>query len=88
MKKTLCILGIVFGFLALIGVGGAVGLYMWAGRDLPGFNRLADYRPAPTTPGLARGGNVFGPFFREKPFFSPPPKILQPRHDRGYGRLC
>ena len=68
MKKTLCILGIVFGFLALIGVGGAVGLYMWAVRDLPGFTRIADYRPALTTTVLARDGSVLGHFYRENRF--------------------
>lgn len=68
MKKTLCILGIVFVFLALIGVGGAVGLYMWAARDLPGFTRIADYRPALTTTVLARDGSVLGHFYRENRF--------------------
>lgn len=68
MKKTLCIFGIVCGLLALIGVGAAVGLYMWAARDLPGFTRIADYRPALTTTILARDGSVLGYFYRENRF--------------------
>lgn len=68
MKKILCILGIVCGLLALIGAGAAVGLYMWAARDLPGFTRIADYRPALTTTVLARDGSVLGYLYRENRF--------------------
>lgn len=37
-------------------------------RDLPGFTRIADYRPALTTTVLARDGSVIGSFYRENRF--------------------
>ena len=43
-------------------------VYFWAVRDLPGFTRIADYRPALTTTVLARDGSVIGSFYRENRF--------------------
>lgn len=79
MKKALLIITIVTGILAVLGIVCAVGLYHWASRDLPGFTRIADYRPALTTTVLARDGSVLGYFYRENRFLislSEMPKIL------------
>ncbi len=68
MKKAFFILGLVFGLLVLLGIGGAAGIYFWAAKDLPGFTRIADYRPPLTTTVLARDGSVLGHFYRENRF--------------------
>lgn len=68
MKKVILFLGILFCLVLLGGVGGIVGVYLWAVRDLPGFTRIADYRPALTTTILARDGSVMGYLYRENRF--------------------
>ncbi len=62
MKRAFTILGITIGVLTALGVAAVAGLYFWAVRDLPGFTRIADYRPALTTTVLARDGSVIGYF--------------------------
>ena len=68
MKRAFTILGITIGVLTALGVPAVAGLYFWAVRDLPGFTRIADYRPALTTTVLARDGSVIGYFYRENRF--------------------
>ncbi len=68
MKKALRIIAIIIGTCAVLGIAGAAGLYFWASRDLPGFTRIADYRPALTTTVLARDGSVLGYLSRENRF--------------------
>ncbi|MEG2005089.1 MAG: transglycosylase domain-containing protein, partial [Bilophila sp.] len=79
MKKAFLILSLLVGICAVLGIVAVVGLYHWASRDLPGFTRIADYRPALTTTVLARDGSVLGTFYRENRFLislSDMPKIL------------
>lgn len=79
MKKVVCIFAILISTLIVLGVAGAVGVYFWASRDLPGFTRIADYRPALTTTVLARDGSVLGYFYRENRFLislDDMPKVL------------
>ncbi|MFW5487785.1 MAG: penicillin-binding protein 1A [Desulfovibrio sp.] len=68
MKKFFIGSIIVFSVLALLGVGGAVGLYMWASKDLPGFKNITDYKPALVTTVYTRDGDVLGYFYRQKRF--------------------
>ena len=79
MKKVLLTITAVIGLLVALGIAGLAGLYFWASRDLPGFTRIADYRPALTTTILARDGSVIGHLYRENRFLislDDMPKIL------------
>ncbi len=49
-------------------VAGAVGVYMWASRDLPGFKKIADYKPPLVTTVYAKDGEILGYLYREKRF--------------------
>jgi penicillin-binding protein 1A len=68
MKKVyiISLIFIVAGTLAL--VGSAVGLYMWASKDLPGFKQITDYQPALVTTVYTRNDEVLGHLYREKRF--------------------
>ena len=68
MKKILYAALIVVGLAALLGVGGAAGLYWWASRDLPNFTKIADYTPPLVTTVYAHDGQVLGYFSRERRF--------------------
>ena len=68
MKKVLLVFVIIVGIIVVLGAAGAFGLYYWASRDLPGFTKIADYRPALATTVLARDGSVLGYLYREKRF--------------------
>lgn len=68
MKQLFCLLGSLLTLVILGGAGGVVGIYLWAVRDLPGFTKIADYRPALTTTVLARDGSVLGHFYHENRF--------------------
>ncbi|MBS6142927.1 MAG: hypothetical protein KH745_10195, partial [Bilophila sp.] len=60
MKRAFYLFGTIIGVLVALGLAAVVGVYFWATRDLPGFTRIADYRPALTTTVLARDGSVIG----------------------------
>ena len=68
MKRAFYLFGTIIGVLVALGLAAVVGVYFWATRDLPGFTRIADYRPALTTTVLARDGSVIGSFYRENRF--------------------
>ncbi|MGE4551522.1 MAG: penicillin-binding protein 1A [Desulfovibrionaceae bacterium] len=52
--------------LALLGAGGAYGVYRWATKDLPNFTNLADYRPPVVSTVYAVDGRPLGYFYKEK----------------------
>ena len=62
MKRVFFLFGTIIGVLVALGLAAVVGVYFWAVRDLPGFTRIADYRPALTTTVLARDRSVIGSF--------------------------
>ena len=68
MKRVFFLFGTIIGVLVALGLAAVVGVYFWAVRDLPGFTRIADYRPALTTTVLARDGSVIGYSLPGKPF--------------------
>ncbi|WP_031387655.1 penicillin-binding protein 1A [Desulfonatronum thiodismutans] len=82
MRKLLIIGLTLMLFLTLAGVGGLVGLYVWASRDLPSFKKITDYNPPLVTTVLARDGEeVLGYFFNERRFLVEstdlPPHVIQ-----------
>lgn len=66
--KALKILLIVFLICLLAGIGGAIGLYNWAAKDLPGFKNITDYNPSLVTTVYAKDNKVLGYFYKEKRF--------------------
>ena len=68
MKRVFFLFGTIICVLVALGLAAVVVVYFWAVRDLPGFTRIADYRPALTTTVLARDGSVIGSFYRENRF--------------------
>jgi penicillin-binding protein 1A len=66
--KALKILLIVFVICLVAGIGGAVGLYQWASKDLPGFKKITDYNPPLVTTVYAKDNQVLGYFYKEKRF--------------------
>ncbi len=68
MKKFFIGSVIVFSVLVFLGAGAAVGLYMWASRDLPNFKDITDYKPALVTTVYTGNGDVLGYFYRQKRF--------------------
>ncbi|MBG0789213.1 MAG: PBP1A family penicillin-binding protein [Desulfovibrionaceae bacterium] len=68
MKKFLKIFGIFVLICFLAGVGGAVWLYNWAAKDLPGFKNITDYNPPLVTTVYAKDNQVLGYFYKEKRF--------------------
>lgn len=68
MKKFLKIFGIFVLICFLAGVGGAVWLYNWAAKDLPGFKNITDYNPPLVTTVYAQDNQVLGYFYKEKRF--------------------
>lgn len=52
----------------LLGIGGAFWLYNWAAKDLPGFKKITDYKPALVTTVYAQDNQILGYFYREKRF--------------------
>lgn len=68
MKKTLLILSLLLVMGCLMGGALAVTVYMWAAKDLPGFKRIADYKPSLVTTVYTRHGDVLGYLYREKRF--------------------
>ena len=67
MKRVFFLFGTIIGVLVASASQRGWRLF-WAVRDLPGFTRIADYRPALTTTVLARDGSVIGSFYRENRF--------------------
>ncbi|GFM36942.1 penicillin-binding protein 1A [Desulfovibrio psychrotolerans] len=68
MKKFF-LYGIIMMMLCVaLGALGLSGIYWWASKDLPGFTKIADYRPPLVTTVYARDGAVLGYFYREKRF--------------------
>jgi penicillin-binding protein 1A len=61
-------LGISFIVCALLGVIGAVVLYNWAAKDLPGFKNITDYNPPLVTTVYAKNDEILGYFYKEKRF--------------------
>ena len=70
MKKLFKILLILFAAGTLLGAAGAVGLYVWASHDLPGFKKITDYRPPLVTTVHAADGQVLGYFYKERRFLA------------------
>ena len=68
MKKFLKIFGVFTVICMLLGIGGAVALYQWAARDLPGFKKITDYQPPLVTTVYAADDSVLGYFYKEKRF--------------------
>jgi len=68
MKKYLMYGAIMLALCAALGALGLSGLYWWASKDLPGFTKIADYRPPLVTTVYCRDGSVLGYFYREKRF--------------------
>ncbi|QJB58248.1 PBP1A family penicillin-binding protein [Pseudodesulfovibrio sp. zrk46] len=66
--KTLKILLIIFLICVIAGIGGAIGLYNWASKDLPGFKNITDYNPPLVTTVYAKDNQVLGYFYKEKRF--------------------
>ena len=66
--KILKILLIVFLICLMAGIGGAIGLYNWASKDLPGFKNITDYNPSLVTTVYAKDNQVLGYFYKEKRF--------------------
>ncbi len=68
MKRILLGVAITALLLATLAAASAVGVYMWAARDLPSFQRITDYNPSLVTTVYDRSGAVLGHFYREKRF--------------------
>ncbi len=68
MKRFLLYTAACLTTLALFGLAGAFGLYVWASKDLPSITKVSDYRPPQVTTVYSRDGNIMGYFFREKRF--------------------
>ncbi|EMG36242.1 penicillin-binding protein, 1A family [Desulfocurvibacter africanus PCS] len=68
MKKILIVTLVIMAFGITALAAGAVGLYVWASKDLPGFKRIADYNPPLVTTVYSRNGKVLGYFYKEKRF--------------------
>ncbi len=68
MKKFAVVSSVFVLMACMLGAGGVIMLYMWAAKDLPGFTRIADYKPALVTTVYARNGEVLGYLYREKRF--------------------
>ncbi|MGE4193286.1 MAG: penicillin-binding protein 1A [Pseudodesulfovibrio sp.] len=68
MKKFLKIFGIVVLVCFLLGIGGAIAVYQWAAKDLPGFKNITDYNPPLVTTVYAKDNQVLGYFYKEKRF--------------------
>jgi len=66
--KVLKILLIVFIICTVAGIGGAIGLYNWAAKELPGFKNITDYNPSLVTTVYAKDDQVLGYFYKEKRF--------------------
>jgi penicillin-binding protein 1A len=66
--KSLKILFVVFLICLVSGIGGAIGLYKWASKDLPGFQNITDYNPSLVTTVYAKDNQVLGYFYKEKRF--------------------
>ncbi len=66
--KILKILGIAFISCVLLGIIGAVFLYNWAAKDLPGFKNITDYNPPLVTTVYAKDNEVLGYLYKEKRF--------------------
>ncbi len=68
MKKVFILCMLIVIVLTAFAVTGAVGVYMWASRDLPGFKKIADYKPPLVTTVYAKDGEILGYLYREKRF--------------------
>lgn len=68
MKKLFMYGLIALLLCAALGALGLSGLYWWASKDLPGFTKIADYRPPLVTTVYAKDGAILGYFYREKRF--------------------
>ena len=68
MKKFLILFTGFTALMIVVGLGAAAGLYYWAGRQLPDYTSIADYRPIGVTHVLARDGALMGQLYREKRF--------------------
>ena len=66
--KALKILFVLLLVGMLAGIGGAFALYNWAAKDLPGFKKITDYKPALVTTVYAQDNQVLGYFYKEKRF--------------------
>ncbi|KUJ96553.1 MAG: Penicillin-binding protein, 1A family [Desulfonauticus sp. 38_4375] len=66
--KKIKILIIILVILILMGLGGLVGIYFWAQRDLPNFKKITDYNPPLVTTVYTKNGNILGYFYKEKRF--------------------
>ncbi|NDV19308.1 PBP1A family penicillin-binding protein [Pseudodesulfovibrio sp. JC047] len=66
--KVLKILLVICLVCTLAGVGGAVWIYNWAAKDLPGFKNITDYNPPLVTTVYAKDNEVLGYFYKEKRF--------------------
>lgn len=68
MKKILLIIALLLSMCLMAGASATVALYMWAAKDLPGFKRIADYKPSLVTTVYTRHGEVLGYLYKEKRF--------------------
>jgi len=68
MKKLLKIFAVFVLICFLAGIGGAIWLYNWAAKDLPGFKNITDYNPPLVTTVYAQNNEVLGYFYKEKRF--------------------
>ncbi|MDZ7759279.1 MAG: PBP1A family penicillin-binding protein [Desulfovermiculus sp.] len=68
MRKFLITVCILFGSLALVGLGTGLGLYLWVVKDLPRVESISDYNPPLTTTVYTRNDEVLGHLARENRF--------------------
>ncbi len=68
--KVLKIFLITFLVFIIAAIGGAVFLYNWAAKDLPGFKKITDYNPPLVTTVYAKNNEVLGYFYKEKRFLA------------------
>jgi penicillin-binding protein 1A len=71
MRKILLRLAALLFFLALAGMGGLYWVLYHYGRDLPDYNRLADYEPPTVTRVQAGDGRLLAEFASERRVFVP-----------------
>src|SRR3990167_8226496 len=65
VARTLFLLGLLGGFLALAGIAGLF-LYYTRGESLPTIDRVSDYHPKVVTRVLAQDGQLIGELFEER----------------------
>lgn len=70
MKRVFVAVMLLVVVSSVIAAGFALTVYFWAARDLPGFKRIADYRPPLATTVYTRDGHILGYLSHEKRFLA------------------